>query len=206
MKRNLNFVLLVTLMLSLISSCTVEKRRYMSGYHIEKNNNVKTAQKSTKEIKNEKNEEIVKVEENSNISKEEDGTLIYNDNLSASTAININEVVTNSNVAKKVTKKSRIVKEIAAVKSVFLNAANAPAPPANGQKVHWAAIVSLSTGIVGVLLLNILLGACGIVFGAIALKKISDDNGTYKGKGMAIAGLVCGIVASVGFLIVIASL
>ena len=43
------------------------------------------------------------------------------------------------------------------------------------------------------LIIAILLGLCGIILGALGMKK-------QKGKGMAIAGLVCGII---GFVIAI---
>ena len=36
--------------------------------------------------------------------------------------------------------------------------------------------------------------SCAIIFAAIALKRINESNGWRTGKGMAIAGLVLGLV------------
>jgi hypothetical protein len=55
-------------------------------------------------------------------------------------------------------------------------------------------IVSLITPIP---ILAILLAVLGIVLGAVAIKQIRDNPKKYKGKGLAIAGLVCGIVTLV---------
>ncbi len=206
MKKKFNLILLVTLIVTLISSCTVEKRRYMSGYHIEKNSNLKTAQKSSKETKNEQTVEIIKQDETNTFSTEKDGTLIYKDNTSASTDIDANEVVKLSNTTAKESKKSEIVKEIAIIKSLFLNTRNTVESPLNAPKVHWGAIAGLVTGIVSIFIAGIPLGACAIIFSAIALKKIRESPELYKGKGMAIAGLICGIIGVVGALIYISTL
>jgi len=40
-------------------------------------------------------------------------------------------------------------------------------------------------------------GLAGVICSAIALSKIKKDSATYGGKGMAVAGLICGIVAVV---------
>lgn len=61
------------------------------------------------------------------------------------------------------------------------------------KKTHWAAITGMVTGILGVLFTGFL-GVCGIVFSAIALSQISRKK-RFKGKKMAVAGLVLGIIA-----------
>jgi hypothetical protein len=61
------------------------------------------------------------------------------------------------------------------------------------KKTHWAAITGMVSGILGVLFSGFF-GICGIVFSAIALSQISRKK-RFKGKKMAVAGLVLGIIA-----------
>lgn len=64
------------------------------------------------------------------------------------------------------------------------------------EKTHGLAIASLVCGIVGFVLMGfVVLGVLAIIFGAISLKKIRRSGGFLTGRGMAIAGLVLGIVA-----------
>ncbi len=67
--------------------------------------------------------------------------------------------------------------------------------PNEEPTVHWAAIVGLITGILGFFIAALFFGLCAVVFSAIALSAIKNNPEKYKGKGMAIAGLVCGILA-----------
>ncbi|MBK9981398.1 MAG: DUF4190 domain-containing protein [Saprospiraceae bacterium] len=57
------------------------------------------------------------------------------------------------------------------------------------------AIAGFVIGIVSVLLISLLFGILAIVFSAISLSKIRKYDGLYKGRGLATAGLVMGIVA-----------
>lgn len=54
----------------------------------------------------------------------------------------------------------------------------------------WASIVALVTGILG--LFVPFFWILGIVFGAIGMKRTKD--GSLRGRGMAVAGFVCGLV------------
>lgn len=65
----------------------------------------------------------------------------------------------------------------------------APATP----KVDGLAIASMVLGILWLYWVGSLLA---IIFGAIAIKRINRSNGWRTGKGMAIAGLVLGIVGA----------
>lgn len=71
----------------------------------------------------------------------------------------------------------------------------------DGLKSDPLAITSLATGvgglIIGLLLsgiIGILAGIVGIVLGAISLSRIKKNPDQYSGKGMAWAGIICGIV------------
>ncbi|GAB4027168.1 hypothetical protein GCM10028773_57800 [Spirosoma koreense] len=66
------------------------------------------------------------------------------------------------------------------------------------------AIAALVCGILSFFLLGIVLGPLAIIFGGVALSKIRKEPG-LKGRGMAVAGLVLGIVATVILLVVLAA-
>ena len=64
-------------------------------------------------------------------------------------------------------------------------------------KVHWAALTGMICGILGLLVTPFLFATLGVIFGGIGLSKIKKNPEKFKGKGMAITGLVTGIVAIV---------
>jgi hypothetical protein len=67
--------------------------------------------------------------------------------------------------------------------------------PTDEPKVHWAAIIGLSAGVLAFFVAGLFFGIIAIVFSALALSKIGKEPEKYKGKGMAIAGLVLGVIA-----------
>tara|TARA_B110000902_G_scaffold235953_1_gene281676 strand:+ start:347 stop:1009 length:663 start_codon:yes stop_codon:yes gene_type:complete len=64
-------------------------------------------------------------------------------------------------------------------------------------KVHWAALTGMICGILGLLITPFLFATLGVIFGGIGLSKIKKNPEKYKGKGMAVTGLVTGIIAIV---------
>jgi Co/Zn/Cd efflux system component len=62
--------------------------------------------------------------------------------------------------------------------------------------VSGLAVASLVCGILAFFVFGIVLGILAIIFGGVALSKIRK-NPEVSGRGMAIAGLVLGIVATV---------
>ncbi|MFJ9741214.1 DUF4190 domain-containing protein [Streptomyces sp. NPDC101166] len=70
----------------------------------------------------------------------------------------------------------------------------------SGSRTNGMAIASLCCGIVGLFLLNIVLGPLAIVFGSVALRQA----GTRNGAGMAKAGIVLGVVDVVLWLVLLA--
>lgn len=76
---------------------------------------------------------------------------------------------------------------------------DSPTNPANdGPRTDPFAIVAIATG--GLAILTgygaFLLGAAAIVFGALSLSRIRKEPGRFKGKGLAIGGMVAGLVAA----------
>jgi hypothetical protein len=95
---------------------------------------------------------------------------------------------------------------------------NAPRPSTSSANVSNAtdnqsfdgySIAALVTGICGLLLygtwLGLAAGICGIVFGYLGLKRINANPEMYKGKNLARAGLITGIIACALFALAIAS-
>ncbi|MFI2378972.1 DUF4190 domain-containing protein [Streptomyces sp. NPDC018964] len=69
----------------------------------------------------------------------------------------------------------------------------------SGSRTNGLAVASLCCGIIGLFLLNIVLGPLAIVFGAVARRRPAGGNGA----GMAKAGIVLGIVDVVLWLVLL---
>lgn len=72
-----------------------------------------------------------------------------------------------------------------------------------GKKTNGFATAGFITGLLGLLIglfavaiLGMLIGVLGIIFSAIALKKIRNNPEKYKGKKLAKAGLIMGIIVT----------
>ncbi|WP_327184194.1 DUF4190 domain-containing protein [Streptomyces sp. NBC_01334] len=70
----------------------------------------------------------------------------------------------------------------------------------SGSRTNGLAIASLCCGIVGLFILNIVLGPLAIVFGAVARRQAAVRNGI----GMAKAGIILGIVDVVLWIVLLA--
>jgi putative exporter of polyketide antibiotics len=71
------------------------------------------------------------------------------------------------------------------------------AQPRTNQKALW----SLILGIVGLVCCGIFTGIPALILGNSAKKEIAASGGTQTGAGMAQAGVILGIIASVLFVI-----
>ncbi|MEU2286684.1 DUF4190 domain-containing protein [Streptomyces sp. NPDC013178] len=70
----------------------------------------------------------------------------------------------------------------------------------SGSRTNGLAIASLCCGIVGLFILNIVLGPLAIIFGAVARRQTAVRNGA----GMAKAGIILGVVDVVLWLVLLA--
>ena len=81
---------------------------------------------------------------------------------------------------------------------------NSPTSPQNdGPRTDPFAIVAISAGGLAIFtgLGSLLLGAAAVVFGALSLARIRKEPNRFKGKGLAMAGMIIGIVAAAAILL-----
>ena len=76
------------------------------------------------------------------------------------------------------------------------------APVENNKKAIW----SLVCAIIGLFILGIVLGPVAIFLGVQAKQEIKARPSQLKGEGMATAGIVIGVIAFIGSIIIIAML
>ncbi len=80
----------------------------------------------------------------------------------------------------------------------------------DNQRTHGLAVASLVLGILSLLIsfsvFGLICGVLAVVFGAIAKNKIKEDPDTFKGRKMAGAGLVLGIIACAFYALAAASI
>lgn len=76
--------------------------------------------------------------------------------------------------------------------------------PPDDRRANGLAITGFVCSLVGLFVFGIVLGLLGIIFGAIGLGRAVRDPGTWKGKGMAIASLVIGVVDVVVAIVLLA--
>jgi len=85
------------------------------------------------------------------------------------------------------------------------NQAKYPVPASEPAKTEGLAIAGFVSGLVGLFVASIPLGALAVVFGAISLSKIKKNPQRFKGRGLAIASIILGIVDVVLMLILLAA-
>ena len=76
--------------------------------------------------------------------------------------------------------------------SGFQDAAYRAAPPPQRPTTDGLAVASMVLGILWIYWIGSILA---VIFAGVAIKRINASNGWRTGKGMAVAGLVLGIVA-----------
>ena len=78
-----------------------------------------------------------------------------------------------------------------------------PVGPPGMQPNAPGAVAALVCSLIGLFIFGIILGPIGIAQGNKAMRNINENPGQFKGKGMAQAGIVIGIIDVVGWLIYI---
>lgn len=207
-----HFIIGLTIVLGL-TSCRVEKRLHMSGYHITWNNHRQHSDDSALARNKTTAQNQILIEEKSYITNSGDYCLdptIHDEKITASVHNEQNILSQEEKINSRHSHKSSLRVEekhtTPTFKSEFAKGskmilANADEPRSNGL-----AIAGFVCSIVGFFVFGILLGVLAIIFSAVGLGKINKDPSKWKGKGLAIAGLIIGIVDIVGWIIIIALL
>jgi len=216
-KHHFLSVAITIIVFSFLSSCTTVKqngyyqtKRYKSGasygllFKKHKLNRIHSEKTDQEQITQSANDETIEITATDNRIGEIPQTIgITQSNLNTEKPTELKQIPIDKN-GRHISLKSNfdITKDVAAtrmkslIRSRSQKMMNHSVQMDNAEpQVHWAAIVGLTTGILAWFIAGLLLGICAIVFSAIALSKINKEPTRYKGKGMAIAGLVCGILA-----------
>jgi len=200
------------LIMFILTSCTMEKRVYMSGYHIDwkkGKNNKQALVNNDNEKKSEENKivPVVKLEKEVNI-VDNSNTTVTEDNFIASAD---NQQIITSEKKKnifltnpKINIQNEDNQNKPTFKSEFKKGTKMILAPSDDPKTNGSALAGFILSLVGLFIFGFILGVLAIIFSAIGLGKIKKDPAKWKGKGMAIAGLIIGIVDIIGWLIVIA--
>ena len=80
---------------------------------------------------------------------------------------------------------------------------SAVSPTQVKPKTSALAVTSMVCGIVGLVIFGIVLGPLAIIFGAIATNRINEKPQELEGLGMAKAGIICGIIAVVLWIVIL---
>ena len=197
MKKIKQLVLPGLVIAFILSSCSVEKGVYLSGYHFNwrnKNNSKEQVVDNTKKSEDKKNESTATTAQTSELASTENAVA----NEKALTASTENSIYVPATPKidwnkKNTTVSSTEIKKILKTQKKKFSKSTAK-PNSSGKRFHWAAITGFVTGLVGLLVAGIVLGICAIVFSTIAIVKIVKNSEEYRGLGMAIAGLILGLL------------
>jgi hypothetical protein len=205
-----NIYFLVAAFVLIFQSCTIQKRQHLPGYHIEWKTN--DAYSELQNLKSEDNEVIPDIV-NTAVVEEIAPTQvvsaekIQDDAIASAVVVNSNqETTTRSQIKQQDPGKVR--------RLTFPSIIHSPAKmlfgglhPEDKPRTDGMSIAAMVCGIVGVLIpgTGIILSILAIIFGAIGMGRTSR-NTELKGKGMAITGLVLGILGLLVTVLVLAVL
>ena len=205
--KQLSFIgLAITLVLT---SCTMEKRVYMSGYHIDWKNGKRNSNKqelvSNDNVKQTEQNQIVSVEQSENENTVDNSPTVTDDNITAS-ADNQQIILPKKEKINLLSSHKVKTADEESFKSEFKKGAKMILANADEPKTNGMALTGFICSLVGLFLFPFPFPFLAIIFSAIGLEKIKEDPTKWKGKKMAIAGLIIGIVEIVALLIILAYL
>jgi hypothetical protein len=204
MKNFIRLAALVFCSTVLFNSCTVQKRIHNSGYHIS----------YSKSLANSNNKDVISAVSSKVdvIKSNEDEELLVAEIKEVSDVFSSNAIVKVKN-SKKVeetltvlnNESSSLVKEsisgepIQLVREIIDHKVDAKRLNLDGDRnyeptVHWGAVAGFICSILGIFFAGIILGLLGVIFSSIALSKVNEQPERYSGKGLAIAGIIIGVV------------
>ncbi len=125
--------------------------------------------------------------------------------LKANDLINLDRKSLEKKINRKLNLKERITLRFVKrrLKKLLKNTNPAEKNATDEVKVDGLAIAGFVSGVLSFFIFGIVFSILAIVFSAIALKRIKSNPEVRKGKGLAVAGLVLGIVAAAVLLLAI---
>ena len=191
-----------------VSNRKIQKRKYTKGFTVKKSEkkffnrlHLRNFEANKNDLTEETGSEVLLATIDANIiNYESNRPEFVNINLKNSEEKKtlINERILKAPVYKnnKLKKSNTETKSLFSVKNKINKQKSSDGEP-NNAKVHWAALTGMICGILGLLVTPFLFSTLGIIFGGIGISKTKKNPEKYKGKGMAITGLITGIVGVV---------
>ena len=189
--------LLIVFTIVFISSCTIQKRQHLPGYHIEwkgsEASRLESVQKmhcdvlsipaNTEEINQEAINENTHVADNSKVEPKQEEVEVAKSGISPASEISSKKNHTGMKLSFPLSLRSPVQMLTGKVM------------PDDEKKTDGISIAAMVCGILCYFIpyVGIILAILAIIFGGIGLRR-TKSNPELKGKGMAIAGLVLGIV------------
>lgn len=197
-----NFILLISAILFITTSCSVEKRLYTPGYHLSwhtknykkpkiaedlSSNNDKTNQTIVADINKLEEEQEIQTAENNHIASNNDKNLDIS--------------------LKKEVKTVKFSKEnLEKLEKEITNHINKEIPNDNPRpRTNVLALLGFIFGILGLLIAGIIFGLAALILSIIGMVQIGKHE-HFKGNGFAIAGLILGVIDIVLTIILIAAI
>jgi hypothetical protein len=211
MKKSVLLLYTTLSVLFVLSSCSVHKRVYRDGYHVEWNHK-----------KNEVKQDLSSPDISESVAEAGDIAEPVEDPVNGIAAEEENPVTASAEEKPVIEKKksfiSRIIKDdtpeeealiisgskSAAFKSGFKKGLMLMLPVQDGDMSRMA-VASFILGILSLFAYYgaFVLGVLAIIFGAIAIKRIRNSGGSLRGNTLAWIGLICGIISiALAFIII----
>ena len=221
MKAKSSIALSLAATLVLLSSCSMEKRVYMPGYHVEWKgaksaaaNESAAATESAAAIQSEvapQSEAVAEQEADFQVAAE---ALENPAAVSADFAAYGDEVWADAGAEAPESHPVTVASEMEAEAeepaatwaSEWQEGTGAILAEVQDVRVNGMAVAGFVMGLVGLLIFGLLFGILAIIFSAIGLGKINKDPKRWRGKGLAVAGLVLGILDIVLLAVLVAAL
>jgi hypothetical protein len=208
--KNIRICLVLLISLFFSQSCTIQKRIDKKGFSLawnSKNKNSKLSRLNNLKTNESFNENLVVLSEDQNSSLIENSTA---DQIEQP-LLNVDNTIDGSNSSETIQNEQKVVelddKKSLTSKMLLTDATiNNEIEPITDKenetnddvKTSGFAIAALVCGIVALfstLIGSLILATLAVVFGLIAINKISKNPTKFKGKGMAWAGYIIGLVA-----------
>lgn len=193
MKKHRLVEIVLILIIFTISSCTLTKRHYQPGYHVEWHIGNKGSNNQPEKVIDAKLLSVKKMDPN--CMEIDQPVLIASDNSYQNIDYSIKSgLITQDIGTQNLTTIS--TKQDANSNSQMLGKKSFAKTDYEEPVIHWTAGAALGLGILG-FIVPFFPCIAAIILGAIALSKINSEPEKYRGSGLAIAGIILGVLGLV---------